>query len=68
MCEDMDVGLVPDVAGRHLGELATKVLERREPEAELQLWIFFRIDSDFLCSHVGGESSKPSWVYSLRQC
>ena len=52
MCEDTDIGLVPDVAGRHLGELATKVWERREPEAELQLCIFFRIDSDFLCAHV----------------
>ena len=55
MCEDMDVGLVPDVASRHLGELATKVRERREPEAELQLAILFGINSDFLCSHVGGE-------------
>jgi hypothetical protein len=55
MCEDLDVGLVPDVAGRHLGELlgelATKVWERREPEAELQLWVFFRINSDF-CAHM----------------
>ena len=56
MCEDLDVGLVPDVAGRHLGELATKVWERREPEAELQLWVFFRIYSDFFCAHMyGGE-------------
>jgi hypothetical protein len=52
VCEDTDIGLVSDVAGRHLGELATKVWERREPEAELQLWVFFRINSDFLCSHV----------------